>query len=353
MQMSASQLPIRALAVSIGLLAIIVCSLVPSPARGETLGAAAETVAVVAETATDVPTEAAPVGASSAPAPAPTPVADASPESEEPAPVSSDSGSGTSVVPAVEKQVANVVTRVTGGEAAGQVKQVADTVSTATAPVKSITEAANVQPAVEKVAGSVQPAVDKVVRSASAVKQLPDEIAPTLSPNAPFQDLSRAGSTFQVRPPEEGQPPLPGPAPQLGDEGPSLSFENAVPLETRPVTGWIDGLDLRELFAPASPGPQAHGSLLESSPIDPVGVAAESHASPSEAPDHPSPSGPGPVSGFSTGASPGPGGGSFFVPIAALLALLALTAPATSRRWKAALAAPAPSQFVCALERPG
>jgi len=45
--------------------------------------------------------------------------------------------------------------------------------------------------------------------------------------------------------------------------------------------------------------------------------------------------------------------GSFFIPLAALLALLALTAPATFRRRREAPESMAPVPFVCALERPG
>jgi hypothetical protein len=46
-------------------------------------------------------------------------------------------------------------------------------------------------------------------------------------------------------------------------------------------------------------------------------------------------------------------GGSSFVPIAALLALLALAAPATLRRLGEVPDCRAPTPFVCALERPG
>jgi hypothetical protein len=52
------------------------------------------------------------------------------------------------------------------------------------------------------------------------------------------------------------------------------------------------------------------------------------------------------------GAAPG-SGGSFFVPLAALLALLALVAPATFRRLGAVPEFRPPIPFVCALERPG
>jgi hypothetical protein len=52
-------------------------------------------------------------------------------------------------------------------------------------------------------------------------------------------------------------------------------------------------------------------------------------------------------------AAAGSGGSPSFVPVAALLALLALVAPATYRRLRDGPAFPAPDPFVCALERPG
>ncbi len=55
----------------------------------------------------------------------------------------------------------------------------------------------------------------------------------------------------------------------------------------------------------------------------------------------------------SPGAAAPASGGSFFVPLAALLALLALAAPATRRRLSEVPGFPAPTPFVCALERPG
>lgn len=65
-------------------------------------------------------------------------------------------------------------------------------------------------------------------------------------------------------------------------------------------------------------------------------------------PDRPAPAPPPESPGVASGS-----GGSFFVPLAALLALLALAAPATFRRPREALDFLAPTPFVCALERPG
>jgi hypothetical protein len=55
----------------------------------------------------------------------------------------------------------------------------------------------------------------------------------------------------------------------------------------------------------------------------------------------------------SPGAATSGSGTTFFVPLAALLALLALVAPATLRRLREVPGFPAPIPFVCALERPG
>lgn len=66
-----------------------------------------------------------------------------------------------------------------------------------------------------------------------------------------------------------------------------------------------------------------------------------------------SPSSPGfPLSLTTDFGAPG-SGATFFVPIAALLALLALASPAILRRLRELPDFPAPTPFVCALERPG
>lgn len=304
-----------------------------------------------------------PVAAEPAPVSASVPSAAASAPEEAPTPLpKAEPAPATSVVPAVQKQVADVVQGASGGEITRRVRSAAaEATSAATNSLESATDSVSAQPVLEGVSGSVRPVVEKVVVAArpaitkvengvSAVERS-DDVAPGLIPTAPALDRSHTGTADPTS--AAGQPPLSEPAPQIREDGALPTFENAVPLDTRTVAGWIDGLNLRGLFAaPASAGRQAPGSLLESASIDPMGVASGPHASPHEAPSHP-PLAPGPVSGLSTSASPGPGGISFFVPIAALLALLALAAPATSRRCKEALAAPVPSRFVCALERPG
>jgi hypothetical protein len=62
--------------------------------------------------------------------------------------------------------------------------------------------------------------------------------------------------------------------------------------------------------------------------------------------------GPVPLPGAPT-AAVSSSGDAFFVPIASLLALLALVAPAIFRRLREVPNFPAPTPFVCALERPG
>jgi hypothetical protein len=336
MRMSTIQLPIRSMATLMGLLALLLLSLLASPARGETAAAPVEPVkaaaASVAETAAATVPE-------SVPAPSPDPAVPSESEEEVPA-SSSDSGPSASVVtavekvvPAVEKQVADVAAKVTGGEAAEQVKAATEE---ATAPLKSVADAAG-----------VQPAIDKVVEEVGGVERLPEATTP--------HDPTAAGPLRHA--PSEAHadaPEAPGPMPWIGGEGPDRTFEDAVALEAQPVAGWIAGLDLSGFMADAAPMPLQGPNGFLSLPNDAIVTTAGSHTSPGGSPAHsPLPGSAGLTSGPSSTAAPGLGGGSFFVPIAALLALLALAAPAISRRAKEALAAPVPSQFVCALERPG
>jgi hypothetical protein len=81
------------------------------------------------------------------------------------------------------------------------------------------------------------------------------------------------------------------------------------------------------------------GAILAASTIDRSGSPAPLDV-PLPAPDLP-------------GAITSGSGGSFFVPLAALLALLALVAPAVLRRLGKVPDFQAPTPFVCALERPG
>ena len=66
-----------------------------------------------------------------------------------------------------------------------------------------------------------------------------------------------------------------------------------------------------------------------------------------------SPHSPEPPSGSTTRVDATGSGATIFVPIAALLALLALASPAILRRLREPPDLPAPTPFVCALERPG
>lgn len=65
------------------------------------------------------------------------------------------------------------------------------------------------------------------------------------------------------------------------------------------------------------------------------------------------PDSPGFPSGSTTRVDASGSGATIFVPIAALLALLALASPAILRRLRELPDFPAPTPFVCALERPG
>ena len=91
-------------------------------------------------------------------------------------------------------------------------------------------------------------------------------------------------------------------------------------------------------------------SPLTSSTTNALSARAAPPATPGNGPeDSPSTPLPAPGPAFSTGGV----GGWFFVPLAALMALVGLSAPAILRRLRESAALPSPTPFVCALERPG
>jgi hypothetical protein len=97
----------------------------------------------------------------------------------------------------------------------------------------------------------------------------------------------------------------------------------------------------------------ANGRYLEGLASSTVASAARGGSDPAGHLNDPAPlDGPVPLPG-APAAAVSSSGDAFFVPIAALLALLALVAPAIFRRLREVPNFPAPTPFVCALERPG
>jgi hypothetical protein len=120
------------------------------------------------------------------------------------------------------------------------------------------------------------------------------------------------------------------PPPPLGRVTPISLEKSQPPVERFRGIDW--GPSGEETTSPLDPPAGLFGDIDRDAPLGPSAPIPESPGS----------------------AAPGLGSsGSFFVPIAALLALLALVAPATFRRLREVPNLPAPTPFVCALERPG
>jgi hypothetical protein len=152
-------------------------------------------------------------------------------------------------------------------------------------------------------------------------------------------------------------PSAPTPA-VLGTANPDAPFEASFTQRRFPALDWV-GIDVWEgmvggvLAASGAYGPPLPGLVHFLSTPPTAAPRSGTAAASSSSPRHPStPPSPLPVP---APASTAPGGGqvSFFVPLVALLALLALAAPAISRRLGEAVGPPPPVPFICALERPG
>lgn len=221
------------------------------------------------------------------------------------------------------------------------------------------------------VEGKVQSTVNQVANSAStvaerAIREIETVGSPGRLPavpsvgllSLPLPELGHAGALGQaldaVAPLFDPPPPTPllsAPPPrpselQLGAErsGPQSELLRGPLTDVGGIESSRPGERLGSLIGPAPSAFRPLPAAISHAYTDSVGGA------PQRAPlDGPSPAPGGP----STNAVPGLGGGAFFVPLAALLALLALVASATFRRPREAWDSPVPSLFVCALERPG
>ena len=156
-----------------------------------------------------------------------------------------------------------------------------------------------------------------------------------------------AGSSGSSTGPGPTAPVTDLPAPPDGGSSPGgvLTWEENSPTSRLIHWGAIDSIapvsetstHFQDLVAPLFEAPSGAEAGIRSLAGDP------GERPPSDLPAAPS---------RSPGAVPG-SGGSIFVPLAALLALLALVAPASFRRLGEVPAFRPPTPFVCALERPG
>jgi hypothetical protein len=149
--------------------------------------------------------------------------------------------------------------------------------------------------------------------------------------------------------PDASSPSPAPPAAPLEDPAVSLGVDHGEP-GIGPLGGDETGGGLRAANGAGHLPPAGVGQLalrpLQANGATPVAAGVSKKQSGPDAPRLPRPA---PVP--SSSASPS-SGGQIFVPIAALLALLALAAPAIERRLRDR-GGSAPAPFACALERPG
>lgn len=259
----------------------------------------------------------------------------------------------------------------------GAVEETAKQISTAAPQVARNTvdrTVASVPVVVDQTAGVTSQVVDRAAAEVPAVTGLTERL-PATPDGVAVPALDRAPDS-----PGGGRGPAPAPRAETGAPGDSGGAPvpagppaaPAVPIPLPPTAGIEDphGLELgvRGVIR-NSPGP-GHRQILDWRAATPPGAiglgdgegpltSAAAHASTAPSP-HSAEQPAGPVSNRSgpplfpapASASSGPGGASF-VPFAALIALLALLAPATFSRLREVVGPRVGAPFVCALERPG
>jgi hypothetical protein len=339
MRASANKASSRFFAVFAATIALLLAA--AGPAWSE--APAEQAVTPVAEGAAPPPAEAEapPVAEAQAPAPAPSPApAPTSTPTTDPA---ADISSEAAQSPASAAAGAASVAQETASDVGEKVDRVTAAGGEVTATVDGATPSVgdrDPRPIVQEMAQKHRHAVEQLSQAGA---------------------LAHGSSDSRVPATVEAQPPTPGIASGPGRD----SFDMRVPPSPSPTAGQPahrpiaagDGLSPSLLAAPGDVPLPLFG---QAAPIDlPAVVAATAnatHSSSSPAPNHPTDraplNGPQPSPGSSGEAAPAPGGSSF-VPLAALLALLALAAPAILRRLREVPDLPAPTLFVCALERPG
>lgn len=296
---------------------------VPPPAT-PTAEAAPEVVPVEAPEVTPVVEEA----TTATPPPAPTP---SSPTSDAARAVSDVTANVSAVAaPEVnERPVSGLVARA-GEETSRTLESTSETAAAAPLPEKIAKPVAQVAKGVDRLSDEAQARALDLVASAEKA------VLPVLPGQAPADPAAPPNQTLPLHQAPVGKSPLTGAwlglLPETGKNVPATYTAATAAIDLLSVEGPNSSVDLAgaqplTIFTPAA------GSIPHfNGPV--------------------SPSGPGPL-GSMTGLTTSGSGASFFVPIAALLALLALASPAILRRLRELPDFPAPTPFVCALERPG
>jgi hypothetical protein len=318
--------------------AIVALLTMAAPASGQESQVAAipPPVTPTAEAATEVvPTEApevAPVveeATTSAPPPAPTP---SSPASDAARAVSDVTADGAAVAaPEVNDQPVSGLVARAGEETSRTLESTSEAAAAAPLPEKIATPVAQVAKGVDRLSDEAQARALDLIASAEKT------VLPALPGQAPADPAVPPNQTLPLHQAPVGKSLLTGAwlglLPEAGESVPATHTADTAAIDLLSVespNGSIDLAGAKPLTILAS----AAGSIPHfNGPV--------------------SPSDPGPL-GSTTGLITTSGSGaSFFVPIAALLALLALASPAILRRLRELPDFPAPTPFVCALERPG
>jgi hypothetical protein len=199
--------------------------------------------------------------------------------------------------------------------------------------------------------------VDEVVEDARASA---DHAAQTVRGDAQ-ETVQHAGGdpAKKIMPPEKATPPEPAPLPAaaFGVSGSEPDFEQ--PVDSRFAGGfvwpavalnsWLSTLEgASSIKAGAAGSPPSFVA-----PGSSASAAAGAVSATPERPARPDVPQPLPAPAPATAATSGAGGSTIFIPVAALMALLALSAPAILRGLKEAGAMRPSAPFLCALERPG
>jgi len=347
MKTSAGKFPISRLALVAAMISTALLLLTAASAQGEAAGDGLAPLAAVTESSDD----AAPTEQEPAPAPAPAPpaeVTDTPVETQElEGPIESAGAAVESVAAApsqaaaasepVREAAAEAVHAATGAVSSAATTGAATTVVTATGD-----DASKLLGEVGQVTAKAAVTIDDQARQLSGLP------------------LPEGGSAKKVADVTGvtgfGDPPQTERLPQPAGTSPSgvLASPGESPLAVSPaVRGKTPSVNSGGEAVAASSRGFAGAQLtwlgaLESLGIQPTpGSGATGTRSNDPAPPDGPPPAPGP-SGTAAGST-----GSFFVPLAALLALLALVAPAVLRRLGEVPAFRPPTPFVCALERPG
>lgn len=299
-------------------LATILTLFFASPAQAEVLEEATAATTGAAEAAEAAPTELPPALAAEPEVETSVEVTAAEVESAAPEPVSASTEAVRTVAEPVAKTVEPAAARVEA--------PVSKTVSTVSATVESTSPAPVAKKFEEKVVEGVGGRLGRL-KDASAAPSVPQpQVAPSTGSTAatPFAEpnVAMPPAASGVLPEPRGLPAVLG-----------AFASHSAPL-TRGLSGAAGSLPSISSLAPAA---------ADAGPVRaPVGGGRGS--APAHAPGPP-PGVPAAVGSTSAGTS--------FVPIAALLALLALVAPAIFRRPLRVPRSRAPVELACALERPG